>query len=84
MHLFKNHARNEKVGTFRSWGGNFSIFELSYNAQFWSYKHVTNMFLVHFGLKKHLRIFSERYGNFRGILEDELVEFDHISKSYSG
>ena len=42
-------------------GANFAIFESTYNAQFWSYEHVANMFLVPFDLKKHLGTLSERF-----------------------
>ena len=38
----------------------FAIFALTYNAQFWSYEHVVNMFMVPFGLKKRLGTLSER------------------------
>ena len=44
-------------------GANFAIFALTYNAQFWSYEHVANMFLVPFDLKKHLGTLSERFEN---------------------
>ena len=37
----------------------FRIFMFTYNAQFWSYDNVVNMFLVHFELEKHLRTLSE-------------------------
>ena len=40
-------------------GVKFLIFKFAYNAQFWSYEQVTNMFWVCFELKKHLRTFSE-------------------------
>ena len=59
------------VGKFGGWGGvKFRIFTLSYNAQFWSYDNVVNMFLVRFELKKHLRTLSEHSKHFPRFLVD--------------
>ena len=53
----------------REWGGvKFRIFTLTYSAQFWSYEHVANMFLVRFDLKKHLRTISEHSEHHKHIL----------------
>ena len=39
----------------------FFIFKLTYSTQFWSYEHVTNMFLVCFAVLKHLQRILERF-----------------------
>ena len=54
------HAENGKKVKFR-------IFKLTYKTQFWSYEHVTNMFLVRFDLKKHLRTISEHFEHHKHI-----------------
>ena len=51
-----NGGVNLEVG-----GVKFRIFKLTYKAQFWSYEHIINMFLVRFDLKKHLRTISEHF-----------------------
>ena len=51
-------------------GVKFRIFTLSYNAQFWSYDNVVNMFLVRFELEKHLRTLSEHSEHFPRFLVD--------------
>ena len=38
---------------------NFLIFTFTYNAQFWSYDDVVNIFLVRYEFKKRIRTLSE-------------------------
>ena len=51
-------------------GVKFRIFTFTYNAQFWSYDNVVNMFLVQFELKKHLRTLSEHSEQIHRFLVD--------------